>query len=73
MGNITLSMPNNIHTDMKRFSDIRWSEVARQAIVTKLDTLKMMEKLAKKSKLTQKDVDEFSLKIKKSSSKRFLE
>ena len=72
MGNITLSMPDSIHKEMKHFSEVRWSEVARKAIVEKLETLRIAEKLANKSKLTQKDVEEFSLKIKSLATKRFI-
>ena len=72
MGNITLSIPNNVHEEMKHFSEIKWSEVARKAIVERLETLKMADKLAKNSKLTEKDVDEFSNKIKSLAAKRFL-
>ncbi|MDP2750249.1 MAG: hypothetical protein Q8O89_05450 [Nanoarchaeota archaeon] len=72
MGNITLAIPEDVHKDMKSFSEVRWSEVARKAIVAKLETLKMAEKLAKKSKITQSDADAFSKKIKTSANKRFL-
>jgi len=72
MGNITLSIPEDIHKDMRNFSEVRWSEVARKAIVDKLQTLKMAERLAKKSKLSEEDIQEFSKKIKSSASKRFL-
>lgn len=72
MSNITLSVPDNVHDDMKHFSDVRWSEVARKAIIEKLETLHLAEKLAKKSKLTLEDVNEFSKKIKAAATKRFL-
>ena len=72
MGNITLSMPETVHTEMKHFSEVRWSEVARKAIIEKLETLKMAESLARKSKLTSKDVEKFSRKIKSEAAKRFL-
>ena len=72
MGNITLSIPDQLHRDMRQFSEIKWSEVARKAIAERLESLKMAERLAKKSKLTEKDVKEFSDKIKISASKRFL-
>jgi len=72
MGNITLSIPEEVHRQMKRFSEVRWSEVARQAIVSKIETLMLADKLAKKSKLTEKDVREFSEKINKAATKRFL-
>lgn len=72
MANITLSIPENLHKDMKQFSEVRWSEVARKAITEKIETLKMADKLASKSRLTQADVEEFSRKIKSSAAKRFM-
>jgi len=69
---MTLSMPDQISKEMKLFSEVKWSEVARKAIIQKLETLKLAEKLASKSELTQKDVEEFSKKIKSSAAKRFL-
>lgn len=73
MGNITLAMPEEVFIDMKHFSEVRWSEVARKAIVEKIETLKFAEKLAKKSKLTKEDVEDFSKKIKSFATKRFME
>ena len=72
MGNITLSMPENVHKEMKHFSEVKWSEVARKAIVDRLETLKLAESLAKKSKLSESDIEQFSKRIKSSATKRFL-
>lgn len=72
MGNLTLSIPNDIHQEMRHFSEVKWSEIARKAIIEKIETLKLGERLARKSKLTEKDVKEFSKKIKSSATKRFL-
>ena len=72
MGNITLSMPEEVHKEMKRFSEVKWSEVARKAIIEKLDALSLAEKLSKQSKLSEKDVKDFSKKIKSLATKRFL-
>jgi glutamyl-tRNA reductase len=72
MGNITLSIPDPIQKEMKAFSEVKWSEIARRAIVERLELLKRAEELAKKSKLTEKEVKEFSDKIKKSASKRMI-
>jgi len=71
MVNMTLSIPNNVHNEMKKFSEIRWSEVARKAIITRLETLKLAEQLSKKSKLTKKDIEDFDKLIKSSASTRF--
>jgi len=73
MGNITLSLPEEVQKDMKQFAEIRWSEVARKAIIEKLETLKMAEKIANKSRLSEKDIKEFSKKIKSLATKRFLD
>ena len=72
MSNMTLSIPDDIHKEMKHFSEVRWSEVARKAIINRLETLRLAEGLAKKSKLTEKDVKEFSSKIKSLATKRFI-
>jgi len=72
MGNMTLSMPDEVQKKMKRFSEIKWSEVARKAIIEKLESLFLADKLAQKSKLTEKDVEEFSKKIKSAATQRFV-
>lgn len=72
MANITLSIPNEIHKQMKHFSEVKWSEIARKAIIEKLELLQFAEKLASKSKLTEEDVAAFNKKIKASATKRFL-
>lgn len=72
MANITLSVPDNIYKKMRHFSEVKWSEVARKAIIEKIEILDLAEKLAQKSKLTEKDVEEFNKKIKLSANKRFL-
>ena len=63
MPNVTLSIPEDLHTKMKDHSEIRWSEVVRKSISEKIEDLEMMDKLTRKSKLTQKDVDSIAEKI----------
>lgn len=72
MGNITLAIPDDVHEEMRHFSEVKWSEVARKAIVDRIETLKLAEALAKKSKLTTKDLEAFNKKIKSAAAKRFL-
>lgn len=64
MTNLTLAIPEELHEKMRRHSEIRWSEVVRKSISQKVEMLEVMDKIAKKSKLTQKDVDDISRKIK---------
>lgn len=63
MTNVTLAIPEDLHTRMKRHSEIRWSEVIRKIISDKVDDLEMMDKLSGKSKLTKKDIEALSNKI----------
>jgi len=70
---MTLSIPDELHKKMKQMSDIRWSEVARRAIEERINDLEFMNKIASKSKLTKKDVEEISKKIKRSAAKKFNE
>ena len=35
MTNMTLAIPEDLHSIMKKHSDVKWSEVARQAIEKK--------------------------------------
>jgi len=65
MGNVTLALPDDLQERMKRHSEIRWSEVVRKSIAQKVEMLEVMDRIASKSKLTSKDVDEISRKIKK--------
>ncbi len=68
MGNVTLALPEDLQERMKKHSEIRWSEVVRKSITQKIEMLEVMDRIAAKSKLTQKDVDEISRKIKKETS-----
>ncbi len=72
MVNITLSIPEEVKTDMDEFVEINWSAVAREAIKRKIMVLKQMNDILKDSKLTEKDVLEFGAKIKSKATKRFL-
>ncbi len=63
--NITLSISDDTFEKMKDFSEVKWSEVARKAIESRLDLLESLEKIASKSKLTEKDVQEIGEKVKR--------
>ena len=63
MPNVTLSIPEELHKKMKKHSEIRWSEVVRKSISGKIEDLEIMDKLTKRSKLTEADVDTIAEKI----------
>lgn len=63
MGNVTLMLSDELQNKMKQHSEIRWSEVVRKTIQKKIEDLELLDKLTRKSKLTDKDVLEISKKI----------
>ena len=44
MPNMTMSVPENMHERMRKHSDVKWTEVARQAFERKLSELEEDEK-----------------------------
>ncbi|MFA6022839.1 MAG: hypothetical protein WC781_02005 [Candidatus Pacearchaeota archaeon] len=73
MTNLTLSIPEDLKSEMEKFPEINWSEVARAAIKRKIELLIEMEKILSKSKLTKEDALIFSRKLKKEAVKKYLQ
>ena len=72
MGNMTLSVPEELRKEMVAHSEIKWSDVARQAFEKKIVELHWMDKVLEKSKFTEKDAEEIGHKVKGEILKRFL-
>lgn len=71
MTNMTLSVPENLYKEMQRHSEIRWSEVARQAFEIKVKELNWMDEILKRSELSEEDAERIGHKIKHEIAKRF--
>lgn len=65
MANLTLAIPADLRAEMKKFAEINWSEVARQAIVEKIRTLEAMDRLLAKSALTEQQANEVGRQIRR--------
>ena len=65
MSNLTLAIPDDLKAKMKRFPEINWSEVARQAIAEKTRVLEQMQRLLSKSTLTSHETLEIGREIKR--------
>jgi len=70
MTNMTLAIPEDLHKLMKKHSEIKWSEVARQAIWTQARKLELMDNLLSKSEFTEKDALTLGRKIKQGIAKQ---
>lgn len=64
MVNMTIAIPEKLHDLLKKHRDVKWSEVARNALLEKAKDLELLDKLASKSKLTMEDVMELDEVIK---------
>ena len=73
MAVITLSIPEDLKAEMDKTRFINWSEVAREAIRERVSQLRILNSIAAKSKLTEKDAIEIGRKIKKSMHQRYQE
>ncbi len=71
MVNVTLAVPEELHKVMKSHPEIKWSEVARQAMWEYARKLEMLDRVATKSKLTEKEALEIGKAIKQSLSERY--
>ncbi len=71
MANMTLAIPERLHKEMMLHSELKWSDVARQAFEKKINELHWVDKMLNKSTLTEKDADEIGHNIKGEIRKRF--
>ncbi len=71
MPTLSVSISEELKHKMEQMDEINWSAVARKAFEEKVIQIDMLQKIANKSMLTQKDADEISDKINKSMSKKF--
>lgn len=71
MPTITLSVPEDLKSEMDRSKEINWSEVAREAIRIKITQIKILKSISSKSQLTEKDALELGRKINESLHRRY--
>ena len=72
MPSLTLSVPPDLKREMDEHPIINWSEVARAAIRDRLASLKILNSIAAKSRLTEKDAIELGRKINRSMHERLV-
>ena len=70
MVSLTLSISQDLKNDMDRFPEMNWSQVARKAIIDKVDILKNLDKLAEKSNISEKDAIDLGRMLKRSAAKK---
>ncbi len=61
--NLTVTVEDVLWEEMKKHAEIRWSTVMKEAAKEKLKALEILEKLAKHQKLSEQEIEEFSIKL----------
>lgn len=60
MSNVTLYLPDDVKKELDSYSEVRWSEFIRQAIINKIKELKkldLLKKYVEKEPFTQTDLE----------------
>ncbi|MFH1200553.1 MAG: hypothetical protein V1708_05800 [Candidatus Micrarchaeota archaeon] len=57
---LSVPLPDDLKTGLDRHKEIKWVEVARQALRDKVEALDEMDGFFSKSKVTEKDVEKHS-------------
>jgi len=65
MPNMTFAVPEELHREMRRHRDVRWSEIARRALVREINRLHIYDRLLADSKLTEADAVELGRAIRR--------
>ena len=69
--NLTLAVPPELHRKMKAHPEIKWSEVVRRIIAQRIEDLETMDRIARRSRLTPRDVAELDHLVKDGLLKRY--
>ncbi len=70
MTNMTLAVSEDLHKIMQKHREVKWSEVARQALWQHAKKLELLDKLLSKSQLTEEDALDIGKRIKSSVAKK---
>lgn len=70
MTNMTLAVSGDLHKIMRKHKEVKWSEVARQALWQHARKIELIDRLLSKSKLTEEDALDIGRKIKLAVAKR---
>jgi hypothetical protein len=70
MTNVTLAVPKELHEEMRKHPEVRWSEVARLAFQREVRRLHVIDRLLANSRLTEEDAVDIGRKIRRSAARR---
>lgn len=69
MPNMTFSLPDDLHKEMRAHPQIKWSEVAREAIRKEIERQHLHDKMLEGSKLTEEDAVDLGRRIRRNAAR----
>ncbi len=61
--NLTVTVDDELWTEMQKYTEIRWSAVMKEATKEKIKALKILEKFVKKTKMSESEIENFAIKL----------
>ncbi|MBS3157730.1 hypothetical protein J4206_00410 [Candidatus Woesearchaeota archaeon] len=61
--NMTVTIEEPLWKEMKKHNEIRWSAVMKEAVMVKLKALSILNKLADSTKLSEREIEEFAIRL----------
>jgi len=71
MTTMTLAIPSELKHKMDSFTEMNWSEVARQAFIQRIRDLEFLKKFKENSTLTEEDALRMGAELNKKLAKRY--
>lgn len=68
---MTFSVPPHLKRRAQAHRDVNWSGVVAKALAEKLNAMELADRILRRSRLTEKDVDELSKLVDEAMAKRF--
>jgi hypothetical protein len=65
MPNMTFAVPDDLHRQIRRHKEVRWSEIARRALAREVNRLNIYDRLLARSELTETDAIELGQAIRR--------
>ena len=69
---MTLALPDTMKRRIEEHPEINWSEIARQAILKKIDELAFVREFTRDSTMTEEDAAKLGRQLNKKVAKRYL-
>ena len=60
---MTVTIEDPLWADMRKHNEVRWSSVMKEAVRNKLKALEVLKRLESSSMLSEKDINEFAVKL----------